>query len=145
MVITFDFTSRTTNLTPDKPMSDCIRQIDIHRDYAPMCIGNFNDDIDWGDVEQLSDNLAMCLAVTSLFRPEHKEMVYEWANSNLKHIDPLRVADRMAEDVEALFALNASALEDYTSSEVPSERKFNHTVDALSSWAVSVDDLYLKI
>ena len=72
-------------------------------------------------------------------------MVYEWANSNLKHIDPLRVADRMAEDVESLFALNASALEDYTSSEVPSERKFNHTVDALSSWAVSVDDLYLKI
>lgn len=145
MVITFDFTSRTTNLTPDKPMSDCIRQIDIHRDYALMCIGNFNDDIDWNDVEQLSDDLALCLAITSLFQPEHKEMVYEWANSNLEHIDPLRVADQMAMDVETLFALNDIALADYTYSAVPSERKFNHTVDALSSWAVSVDDLYLKI
>ena len=60
MVITFEFTSRTTNLTPDKPMSDCIRQIDIHRDYAPMCIGNFNDDIDWGDVERQPCDVSCC-------------------------------------------------------------------------------------
>lgn len=129
MVITFDFTSRTTNLTPDIPMCDCVRQIEVHKDYAPMCLGNFNDDIDWDDVEQLSDDLALCLAITTLFRPEHKEMVYEWANSNVEHINPLRVADQMALDVESLFALNDIALRDYTYVAVPSERAFNETVD----------------
>ena len=136
MVITFDFTSRTT-IVDDRPLRadqpQLIRKIDIHRNYAPMCIGNFIDDINWDDVEQLSDDLALCLAITTLFRPEHKEMVYEWATANLDHINTLRVADQLAMDLESLFALNEIALRDYAYKPVPSERAFNEIVDALDA------------
>jgi hypothetical protein len=143
MVITFDFTSRMkARLSPlacaiDWNCSfipDQVRKIDIHADYAPKRIGHFNDAILFGDVATLSSDLALCLAITTLFRPEHKEMVYEWAVANKNVFDPQTVADQMALDFKALFALNDGlVLRNYTYVAVPSERAFNEIVDALDA------------
>ena len=107
--ITFDFASRTENVTPDKPMCNTVRKMNVDTYYASMCIGNFIDDIDWDDIEQLSSDMGLCLAICTVFKPESdRKMVFSWALENRQHLDLKRVADTLAQDLETIFMHNST-------------------------------------
>lgn len=120
--ITFDFASRTENVTPDKPLCNTVRTMNVDTYYSSMAIGNFIDDIDWGDTEQLSSDVALCLAITTVFKPESdRKMVFSWALENRQHLDLARVAEILAQDLETIFYHNDTPWFDFDQDRIAQE------------------------